>query len=77
MHLGPDNVDLSQLPAKREKLGSTDWGIIDGLTFDGNPPEDRCVRYDPRDADEDMSAKYLAAGVDNLVRAVAQTYETM
>lgn len=77
MHLGPDNVDLAQLPAKPEKLRSTDWGIIDGITFDGHPPEDKCVLYDPRDATADIGAKYLAAGADNLVRAVTQAYETI
>ena len=77
MHLGPENVDLGQLPAKPEKLRSTDWGIVDGLTFDGNPPEDRCVLYDPRDATADMGARYLAAGVEHLARTVTQAYETI
>ena len=77
MHIDLDNVDLSQLPAKPEKLRSSDWGIIDGFTFDGNPPEDQCVVYDPRDATAEMGAKYLAAGVDTLVRAVTQAYTAM
>jgi len=49
MYLDPENVNLAMLPPKSEKLRSTDWGIIDGFTFDGNPPEDKCVVYDPRD----------------------------
>ena len=77
MYLDADNVDLSQLPSKSEKLRSADWGIIDGFTFDGNPPEDKCVVYDPRDANAEMGAKYLAAGVDHLVEVVTKVYQAM
>ena len=62
------------LPPKPEKLKSTDWGIIDGFTFDGNPPVDKCVVYDPRDATAEMGAKYVAAGAAHLANVVARAY---
>jgi len=74
MYLDPENVDLTMLPPKPEKLKSTDWGIIDGFTFDGNPPEDKCVVYDPRDATAEMGAKYVTAGAAHLANVVAQAY---
>lgn len=77
MALHPDNVDLSRLPPKPEKLKSSDWGIMDGFTFEGNPPEDRCVVYDPRDATADMGELYLKASAAYVAEKAKKAYEEL
>lgn len=74
MALHPDNVDLSQLPPKPEKLKSTDWGIMDGYTFEGNPPSDRCIVFDPRDATAEMGEKYLQASAEYVAKQAMKAY---
>lgn len=77
MALCGENVDLSRLPAKPEKLKSTDWGIMDGYTFEGNPPEDKCVAFDPREATAEIGEKYLEASADFVAAKTRKVYETL
>jgi creatinine amidohydrolase/Fe(II)-dependent formamide hydrolase-like protein len=77
MALDPDNVDLSQLPPRNVKLKSSDWGIMDGSTFAGNPPADKCVEFDPRDANAERGEKYLEASTNYIVNTVKKLYESI
>lgn len=77
MALHKENVDLSQLPPKSEKLKSTDWGIMDGFIFEGNPPEDQCVVYDPREATAEMGEKYLKASGEYVAKEAMKAYEDL
>ncbi len=74
MYLDSDNVDLSQLPPADVKLKSTDWGIMDGCTFAGNPPADKCVLFDPRGATAEMGGKYVEASARYLAQVVNEAY---
>lgn len=75
MALHPENVDLSRLPPKPQKLKSSDWGIMDGFTFEGNPPADGCVVYDPRDATAEMGERYLEASGIYVAGQAERVYE--
>ncbi|MFC2023823.1 creatininase family protein [Chloroflexota bacterium] len=48
MALFPETVDLSTLPPPAQPLSNVEWGIVDSLTFRGQPAEDHTVRDDPR-----------------------------
>lgn len=74
MALNAENVDLNQLPPKSEKLKSSDWGIMDGCTFAGNPPKDKCVVFDPREATAEMGEKYLKASAAFVAEKVREAY---
>ena len=71
MHLGADNVDLSKLPPRPERLKNCDWGIDDACTFALHPNEDKTVVYDPRDATPELGAKYHELGARHLTEQVA------
>lgn len=77
MALNQENVDLTQLPPRSEKLKSTDWGIMDGCTFAGNPPEDKCVVFDPRDATAEMGEKYLVSSAAYVADMVTAAYKAL
>lgn len=68
-YLHPSSVDLSVLPPKGKPLYNTDWAIVDGATFGGNPSKDYTVRerVDPRDA----SAQQGKESIEAFVRKVA------
>ena len=77
MALNAENVDLSKLPAKPEKLKSSDWGIMDGYTFEGNPPADKCVVFDPRDSTAEIGEKYLEASAAFVAAEARKAYEAL
>lgn len=77
MALHGENVDISRLPPKPEKLKSSDWGIMDGFTFEGNPPDDKCVVYDPRDATAEMGEKYLKSSAVYVADRAKKAYEEL
>ena len=77
MALFPQNVALYKLPPKPKKLKSSEWGIMDGYTFAGNPPEDKCVVFDPRDATVEMGEKYLEASAGYVARTASAIYEAL
>jgi len=74
--LHPQCVDLEALPALDQPLHNTEWAVVDGPTFSGNPTSDYTVRpeYDPRNASLDGGERALRAIVTNLV---AQVQEAM
>lgn len=67
MALQPETVELDNLPPLTEPLKNPDWGIIDYLTFAGQPTADRVIHKvdDPRRAT-------AAAGEEMLERATKQ-----
>lgn len=77
MALCEENVDLSRLPPREEKLRSSEWGIMDGCTFEGNPPADHCVVFDPRDATAEMGHKYLQASAAFVACTVQKAYDAL
>jgi creatinine amidohydrolase len=77
MALQGDNVDLSRLPDRSVKLKSSDWGIMDGCTFAGNPPADKCVVFDPRNATAEMGEKYLEASAKHVASATLEVYKAL
>ena len=76
-HLYDEHVCLADLPEKDVKLKYTDWGIADDSVFEGNRSEDDCVIYDPREATPELGAKCFQNAVDNLCKAVKETYESL
>jgi len=55
----PEGVDLSRLPSKPEKLQNIKFAIVDSETFEKGPNGDFSVRYDPRDATEELGEHIL------------------
>ena len=76
-YVDDENVDLSQLPPRAEKLRYTDWGIADDCVFEGRPTPDKCVRFDPRDATVEAGERYFTAALDNLCTQVEATYAAL
>ena len=76
-HLYDEHVCLSDLPDRDVKLKYTDWGIADDCVFEGKKSPDDCVIHDPRDATPELGAKCFQNAVDNLCRAVKETYENL
>jgi hypothetical protein len=48
MHLCPQSVDVSALPALPRPLRYADFGIVDGAGFDGGGGDGHTVLDDPR-----------------------------
>jgi creatinine amidohydrolase len=65
MALYPDLVDVSQLPPLPTPLYNTEWAIVDGLTFEGQPAPDFTNRDDPR------TSASAASGEESLHEATA------
>lgn len=70
MYLHPENVDLTKLPDKKEKLKNCDWGIADRATFQLNPNEDKTLRSDPREATYEIGKEYMELSVQSLIHQV-------
>jgi creatinine amidohydrolase len=62
-----DAVDLSTLPPRSTPIRYPDFSIVDGPGFERNPPADRIVRADPRDAAAERGAKLFAEAVRKIV----------
>jgi creatinine amidohydrolase len=73
MAIMPEAVDLSTLPPTEEPLYNVDWGIVDSLTFSGEPAIDFVTRDDPRAgasaADGDISLDHSARAIARRVQA--------
>jgi creatinine amidohydrolase len=70
----PDSVDLNTLPQLPEPLYNTQWGIVDGETFAGNPTPDFSLRpeADPRiSASREWGEAALKEDVARLSQQVA------
>ncbi len=65
-----DNVDLSQLPPKPEKIYTYKYGIADSLLFQGKGQPDFSVVNDPRDASSELGKRYLDAGIKKVVEYI-------
>ena len=50
---------------------------MDGFTFEGNPPDDKCVVYDPRDATAEMGEKYLKSSAVYVADRAKKAYEEL
>lgn len=69
MHLHPETIDLSTLPPPEVPLKNVEYGIVDYLTFRGQPTSDHTTRHDPRTgasaergrAEIELSADFIAA----------------
>jgi creatinine amidohydrolase len=69
----PDTVDMSTLPPKEEPLDNKRWGIIDNLTFRGEPTEGYTVRpgEDPRlAASVEKGIQHMETAVDEIAELV-------
>ncbi len=67
-YLNEDSVHLDALPPKPQKLYYRDWGIADG----GGSDTDFSVRYDPRDATEEIGEKITDYAVEQCVKLVLE-----
>jgi creatinine amidohydrolase len=75
MRLHPGDVRMDILPPKPVPMFNTDYAIVDGETFQGNPSQDRTVRGDPRDAtavDGDVIYQRAVRMISATVRAEMQ-----
>ena len=73
-YVRPEDVDMSTYPPRDVKLKYTDWGIADDCVFECNPPEDKCVIHDPRDASYELGEKLVNAAIDKLAAFVEEEY---
>ncbi|MDX1416694.1 MAG: creatininase family protein [Candidatus Promineifilaceae bacterium] len=73
MALLPDAVKLENLPEKGSPLRNPDWGIIDYLTFAGQPTPERSIHEedDPRRATAAAGEEMLQKATDQLLVQVA------
>ena len=69
MYLHKEDVDLSLLPPKPEKLRGCEWGINGAMTYALMPNEDKTVeeQCDPRNATSEAGERFFNAGVKKLV----------
>ena len=66
MHLTED-VDLSELPERSNRMRCADWGILDSKTLTGEEQEGYYVLNDPRDATPELGKRYF----DDLVKGLS------
>ncbi|MCX7028556.1 MAG: creatininase family protein [Spirochaetes bacterium] len=62
-----DAVDLSMLPERPTPIRYPEFSIVDGPGFSRNPPADRIVHADPRDATREFGAKLLDEAVAKIL----------
>jgi creatinine amidohydrolase len=68
----PETVDLSTLPPPEQPLYNVEWGIVDSMTFGGQPAEDFATRDDPR---VDATAAEGEISLNRSVRAIVRQVE--
>lgn len=69
-YLHPEAVELSELPGREVKLRNVDYGIVDNETFGKGPNEDFTVRYDPRDATEEIGKEIMETTIAKCVELI-------
>ena len=69
-------VDLSRLPDRSTPIRYPDFSIVDGPGFTRNPPADRIVREDPRDATRELGARLCGEAVDKILVMVRAALES-
>ncbi|NLT43672.1 MAG: creatininase family protein [Anaerolineae bacterium] len=74
--LHPELVDLERLPALDHPLRNTDWAVVDGPTFSGNPTPGHTVRaeFDPRNATAAAGAEFLDRTAATLLERVRAAF---
>lgn len=79
LYLYEDDVDLSELPAKPEKLKNNEWGIDGAKVFALQPNADKTVeeQCDPRDATSSLGEEFFWGGVNKVVREVEEIMHRM
>jgi creatinine amidohydrolase len=65
-----DAVDLSRLPDRSTPIRYPDFSVVDGPGFTRDPPADRVVREDPRDATRELGARLCGEAVDKILAMV-------
>jgi creatinine amidohydrolase len=70
MHMKPENVDLSKLPARGNLLFNTEYAIVDGETFEYGSNDTFSVRHDPRDATPELGKKIFDFTVSKCVEII-------
>jgi creatinine amidohydrolase len=65
-----DAVELRRLPGRSTPIRYPDFSVVDGPGFGHNPPPDRIVREDPRDATPELGARLFAEAVEKIVAMV-------
>lgn len=70
-----EDVDLSELPPRTERLKCADFGILDTETLSREDAEGAYVVNDPRDASEKLGKQYFDNMVRGLSSYVMQYYE--
>lgn len=75
MALQPETVELDNLPPLTEPLRNPDWGIIDYLTFAGQPTADRIIHEvdDPRKATAEAGEEMLSRATRQILERVEET----
>jgi creatinine amidohydrolase len=71
----PDCVDMTKLPPGDQPLRNTDWAIVDGASFSGDPTPDHTVRpeRDPRNATREIGEAQIESAVARLAEKVRRT----
>ncbi len=69
----PTGVELEKLPPKPEKLLNVQYAIVDNETFTHGPNEDFSVRYDPRDATEDIGKQLVEFAVKKCIQLITES----
>ncbi len=80
MALHPDSVDMTQLPPASEPLANTEFGIVDALTWKGQPTPDHTVRpdCDPRlHASAEIGHGFLQQTIDELEPIIQTALENL
>jgi creatinine amidohydrolase len=79
MALQPETVKLDNLPPETEPLRNPDWGIIDYLTFAGQPTAGRVIHDvdDPRRATAAAGEQMLNRAAKQIVNRVKDTLAEM
>jgi len=72
--LQPETVKIENLPALEEPLRNPDWGIIDYLTFAGQPTEERVIHAsdDPRQATAEDGEAMLQKATKQILIQVSE-----
>ncbi len=74
MRLCPEGVQLEKLPERSVPLKNTAYAIVDSETFAEGPNEDYTVRYDPRDATEELGEHILSYTAEAAIRQIRDAW---
>lgn len=69
-----EDVDMSTLPGKEEKLAYADWGIVDRCALFGDVSSEGYVVNDPREGTTELGKQLLDEMVKNITEYVEREY---